>query len=113
MKKAEILIICITIAFVFSIVGFFVGRSTAPGYQSTTTGDSNTGIVDGKIDLNSATAKQLALLPGIGDKIAENIVQYRQEHGPFVSVYDLLNVDLIGEKRLNDILDYITVVPAS
>ena len=48
-------------------------------------------------------------LPGIGEKIALNIISYREENGPFQSLAELLNVDLIGEKRLEAILDLITI----
>ena len=47
-------------------------------------------------------------LPGIGEKIAENIISYREANGPFTSIAQLLNVDLIGEKRLEAIVDLIT-----
>jgi competence protein ComEA len=54
----------------------------------------------GLIDLNRATAQQLSDLQGIGPVLADRIVTYREEHGPFQSVEDLLDVPGIGEAKL-------------
>jgi competence protein ComEA len=64
---------------------------------------------DGKIHLNLATAAELDALPGVGPVIAERIVSYRQEHGPFQSVEDLLDVPGIGEAKLGDLRDRVQV----
>jgi comEA protein len=52
-----------------------------------------------KVNLNSASVEQLTALPGVGEKLAERIVQYRQKSGGFKSTQDLLNVQGIGEKN--------------
>jgi competence protein ComEA len=57
----------------------------------------------GPIDLNTATAEQLDGLPGIGPSTAQAIVDYRQEHGRFRSVDDLLEVRGIGPSKLDDL----------
>ena len=65
------------------------------------------------LDLNTATAEELDLLPGIGEVLAGRIIQYREEYGPFQSPEDLLNVDGIGESTLADIRDrVVTILPA-
>jgi len=61
------------------------------------------------IDLNTATADELEVLPGIGPSISAEIIAYREEHGVFSSVEDILEVSGIGESKLNSIRDYITV----
>ncbi len=61
-----------------------------------------------KLDLNTATAAQLQLLPGIGEKLSAAIVAWREEHGPFQKVEELLRVPGIGEKRLAEIRDLVT-----
>jgi competence protein ComEA len=61
------------------------------------------------INLNSATAAQIASLPGIGLKTAELVVQYRQKNGPFKKIEELMNVRGIGEKSFLRIKDRITV----
>jgi len=50
------------------------------------------------INLNTATAAELEKLPGIGQKVAARIVEYRQKNGPFKKVEELMNVQGIGEK---------------
>ena len=51
------------------------------------------------INLNSATVDQLEKLPGVGPKMAELIVEYRQKNGGFKKIEDLMNVKGIGEKK--------------
>ena len=64
---------------------------------------------NGKVNINSATADQLMLLPGIGQVLAQNIIDYRNTHGNFQKAADLLLVEGIGEQRLDSIIDLITV----
>lgn len=63
----------------------------------------------GKINLNQATAAEISALPGLGDKKAEAIVEYRTQNGPFASVEDLIKVKGIGEKLLEKIKPMIVV----
>lgn len=55
------------------------------------------------ISVNSATAEQLQTLPGVGKVTAHSIVEYRQVHGPFEQVEDLLQVKGIGTRTLEKI----------
>lgn len=50
------------------------------------------------LNLNAATAEQLATLPGIGVKVAERILEYRTKNGGFKKIEELMNVKGIGEK---------------
>lgn len=61
------------------------------------------------IDINTADAEEFMALPGIGEVLAERIVTYREENGSFTAVEGLLNVEGIGEKRIEDILELITI----
>ncbi len=63
----------------------------------------------GLVDINRADRALLETLPGVGAVIADNIVSYREEHGPFRSVDDLVNVDRIGDKTLADLQPHVTV----
>jgi competence protein ComEA len=66
-------------------------------------------VTPGQIPINTASRSELESLPGIGPVLAERIVAYRQMHGAFTSVDDLLNVSGIGEKKLGDIREMITL----
>jgi competence protein ComEA len=61
------------------------------------------------LDINSATAADLEQLPGIGPSLAKEIEAYRQAHGPFTRLDDLLNVSGIGPAKLSQISDLIVV----
>ncbi len=63
----------------------------------------------GLLNLNSATAPQLELLPGIGPTLAQSIVSYREAHGLFRSLDDLLDVPGIGPAKLEQIRGLVTV----
>jgi competence protein ComEA len=62
-----------------------------------------------KIDINRAEVWLLQALPGIGETKAQAIVDYRNQHGFFHDIYELLDVPGIGESILDEIKDLITV----
>ncbi len=123
MKKSGIyVLITITLVFAAFVAGFYVGRnqnhslvqvSTWPGDTTLSTAPSlpkttvSTGIT--KLNINLATYEELQTLPGIGPSLAQNIIDYRITYGYFHTVSDLLNVPNFGEKRLEALLEYITV----
>lgn len=61
------------------------------------------------VDINTATAEELQELMGVGPVLAQAIVDYRAEHGPFASVDELLEVSGIGEAKLEGIRGDVTV----
>lgn len=63
--------------------------------------------LEGKVNINTADAKQISLLPGIGQKTADSIVAYRTQHGSFTSVQGLGQVKGVGKKTLEKISTYI------
>jgi competence protein ComEA len=63
----------------------------------------------GLVDLNTASATELDTLPGVGPSTAAAIIAYRDEHGPFASVDELLDVRGIGEAKLEQLRDLVTV----
>ena len=62
-----------------------------------------------KVNINKADQSQLETLPRIGPVTAQNIIQYREENGPFMSIEDIMNVPRIGEKTFEGLKDHITV----
>jgi competence protein ComEA len=82
------------------------GSVAAPA-ASGSAGLSGTGST--LVNLNTATLDQLEALPGIGPVLAQRIVDYREQHGPFASVDDLSNVSGIGDAHMEDLRPLVTV----
>jgi competence protein ComEA len=80
------------------------------GYESTLPITSNFSQSN-PLNINKASQDELTQLPGIGSTKAEEIIHYRQEHGPFTNKEDIMNVSGIGETTYNQIKDLITVSP--
>lgn len=79
--------------------------SPAPSIARTKVGRQ----VSGLININTASKTQLMKLPGIGEAMADRIIVFRKEHGPFSSVNDLNKVRGIGAKRLKQLSELCTV----
>ena len=67
---------------------------------------------DPNLGVRTATAQQLTVLPGVGEKLAARIVEYRQKSGGFKNVQELMNVRGVGEKNFLKLKPQITVGPA-
>ena len=63
----------------------------------------------GVVNVNTATAQQLQLLPRIGPSVAQRILDYRKENGKFDSVEDLMLVRGIGEATLDLLVPYVAL----
>lgn len=126
MKKPRLsILVAVTLLFTVFTLGFFLGRNGSHGSvelsvpaamqtlpPQTTCPEPTTPetvAVTFPIDINRADAEQLTALPGIGEVLAGRIVAYREENGSFLSTQELQNVEGIGGKRLEAILDLITV----
>lgn len=59
------------------------------------------------VNINTADIKTLCLVPGIGEKTAQKIIEYRKENGKFFDVYEITNIDGIGQKTFEGIKEYI------
>ena len=64
---------------------------------------------DGRININTASRNELMDLSGIGEALAGRIIDYRNQHGRFSSIEDIMRVTGIGERRFEAIKDRITV----
>lgn len=63
----------------------------------------------GKVNINTANLEDLMGLPGIGEGKAQSILQYRQEHGSFQSIEEIMNVEGIKEGTYSKFKDQITI----
>lgn len=115
MKNAKnfLLLIC-ALSFTF-LIGFFIGRNQKSEYVSIKINDTvvsesvSSTEQDFRLDINSATEKQLIELPGIGDVIAKRIIEYRSVNGAFTTIDELIAIEGIGNAKLQRIESLIRV----
>lgn len=69
---------------------------------------SSSGSSQDLININTASVEELDSLPGIGPTIAQRIIDYRDENGPFQTIEDILNVSGVGPSTFEQIKDLIT-----
>lgn len=119
MKKASgIIALSLTVFMLLGTILFYIYKNAGTGplhirtltIPGTAVAEQNQTdpVVAGLININTADVQQLATLPGIGSALAQRIVDYRTQNGPFLSPAGLLNVQGIGEKKLEQILELIT-----
>lgn len=124
-NKVSVLLAVVTALFVGFTLGLFVGRNTGSGtvtlavpaqMQTAPTAAATAAAetvpeetVSFPVNINTADADTLTALPGIGQVLAERIVAYRRQNGPFRVIEEITKVEGIGEKKAEAILDLITV----
>ena len=127
MKKATYVLLGLSGVFLAFVIGIFIGRNSVSGVliipeqpaaqeqhtledaQSTDSAQAETSKEGGKVNINTASVSLLQTLPNIGEVLAQRIVDYRNENGSFTAIEDLMLVEGIGEGRLEQIREYITV----
>ncbi|MFC1752736.1 ComEA family DNA-binding protein [Thermoproteota archaeon] len=62
-----------------------------------------------KVDINKAKISELKTIPGVGEKMARAIVEYRQDYGEFEELTDLKGVSGIKDWKFQELKDYITI----
>ena len=92
-----------------ALAAAFAAHPTAQAAQKSATPRTDAKPAVATIHLNTATAAELEKLPGIGQKVAARIVEYRQKNGPFKKVEELMNVQGIGEKSFLQFRSQLTV----
>ena len=84
-------------------------RSEASGQTRSSASKSTEEKTGFPVNINTASKKELDALPGIGEVLAQRIIDYRKANGPFSSVDDLIKIKGIGEKTLAKLKPYATV----
>ena len=113
-SKTEWLMLALTVVFLSALALLWLkAADTAEGTDYTITvthreSESVTPEAPAPVNINTASQEELETLPGIGPALAERIIAYRAEHGPFGSIDDLLKVKGIGDSVLSDIRDLVT-----
>lgn len=83
------------------VLGFVLAAGTAPAFAAPK--------LSGVVNVNTASAEQLTLLPGIGEARAREIVAAREQRGGFKRVEDLLAIKGIGEASLAKLRPYVSL----
>lgn len=123
MKKAsQQPLLLISVIFTTFLIGLFCGRisnqrrlslystqNTAISSDLYQSQDCSSAFKNGKLNINSASVEDLMLLPGIGESLAQRIVEYRRINGQFTSINALLDIKGIGSTNFERISSYITV----
>ena len=82
-------------------------------YISTENGDNviekNPNSNNSKVNINTGGVEELKALPGVGDLLAQKIIDYREENGKFKTIDELKNVSGIGDKKFESMKEYVSV----
>ncbi len=105
LTKAEKIILILTIIFVVFAVGYRFGSHRGASPMEISTVEK---LYEG-VDINSADVETLTTLPGLGELVAGEIVSYREEHGGFTTVEELLNVPGMNKELYEMIKDAVSV----
>ena len=123
MKKPMNILVTVTCVFAAFLGGFHIGRSLNrapvhiyqqpdPTVEDALPAEKTEEVAPTQpqlLNINTATAEEFDALPGIGAVLAQRIVDHRTEAGGFQAVEELLKVSGIGESKLAEFLDQITV----
>ena len=114
MKKGNALLLSVFAASICFVFGMFLGRNTMGNYtllpvnrESVVISDDS--VKDYRLNINYASKMQLMELEGIGEVMAQRIIDYREENGPYQFTEDIMNVDGLGPKKFSAIEPYISV----
>ena len=87
----------------------FAVIKTSEAYAPEETQRYETDETEEKVNINTASKRLLMTLDGIGEKMSERIIEYRNENGDFETIQDIMKVSGIGYDTFLKLKDYITV----
>jgi competence protein ComEA len=115
MKSFTTIIRCLSVVAIFMLIALPViaaepvaTQQQEPAKTAVAPAKKAPGL-EGQININTAKAEQLALLPGVGKKTADAIIEYRSKNGNFKAVEDIAKVKGIGPKKLEKIKGYLVL----
>lgn len=113
--KTEWLLLAMTVLFIAILAALYL-QTAQPvkeqGYTVMTSRPTEEDVTpepSAPVDVNTAGVDELDTLDGIGPALAQRIIDYREEHGPFSSLEELLEVKGIGEATLEGFRDHAVV----
>ena len=111
LTKTDVFLLGLTVLFVLAmaLTWLLTPRQVRGGYDISAVPPEEAAPALLKVNINTADAAQLEALDGIGPTLAQRIVAYREEHGPFADIESIMDVNGIGEGIFETIRQQITV----
>jgi len=100
MRKSHLIVLSVILIATISSAAMAAESQPVPAPAAT---------ISGIVNINTADGAQLALLPRVGAKAAQRILDYRKEHGNFKKTSDLMQVKGFGEKSFERLAAYVSV----
>jgi competence protein ComEA len=111
LRQAEQVTVAILVgAGLFSLIGWWIYHGGTRG-RTVEIEKAEPQTARFQVDINKANWPELATLPGVGQKLAERIVQSREQRGPYSDIEDLRRVRGIGARTLETLRPYLRPMP--
>ncbi|MGO9113509.1 MAG: ComEA family DNA-binding protein [Thermoguttaceae bacterium] len=111
LRRTEQVTVAILIASgLLSVIGWWIDHGGARG-RTVKIERADPQTARFQVDINKAQWPELATLPGVGQKLAERIVQSREQRGPYADIDDLRRVRGIGARTLESLRPYLRPMP--